>query len=132
LAAWQREALGKMAMDRQAIDPEQKVVVLRNAWLSPKIYIERKEPVFEGDSGWFLGAVEFPADLPIEYDALRTGDLIAAQPDLVELFSLPIGCLMVMDAAGPTALLDAAGLDVWAVTLMTTQSATAGETHEHA
>jgi len=132
LAAWQREALGKMAMDRQAVDPEQKVVVLRNAWLSPKIYIERKEPAFEGDSGWFLGAVDIPADLPIEYDALRAGDLIAAQPDLAELFSLPIGCLMVMDVAGPTALLDATGLDVWALALMTTQSATAGETHEHA
>ena len=132
LAAWQGEALGKMAIDRQVVDPEQKVVVLRNAWQSPKIYLERKEPAFEGDSGWFLGAVDVPPDLPIEYDALRTGDLIAAQPDLAELFSLPVGFLMVMDAAGPTALLDAAGLDVWAVALMTTQSASTGETHEHA
>jgi hypothetical protein len=123
LQTWQREALGKLAIERVVVDPEQKVVVLRNAWQQPRIYIERKEPAFEGDSGWFLGPVEIPVDMPIEYDALRAGDLIAAQPDLAELFSLPAGFLVVLDSAGPTTMLDAAGLDAWAVALMTLPSA---------
>jgi hypothetical protein len=121
LQTWQREALGKLAIDHQPLDPEQKIIVLRHAWQSPKIYLERKEPAFEGDSGWFLGPVEIPPDLPIEYDALRTGDIIAAQPDLAELLTMPVGFLILLDAAGPTAMLDAAGLDVWAVALMTMQ-----------
>ena len=115
--------LGKLAIERQVVDPEQKVVVLRNAWQQPRIFIERKERAFEGDSGWFLGPVEISAEMPIEYDSLRAGDLIAAQPDLAELFSLPVGFLVVLDSAGPTAMLDAAGLDVWAVLLMTLPSA---------
>lgn len=115
---WQREALAKLAIERQIVDPEQKIVVARNSWQQQRIYLERMTPESEQDSGWFLGDVDPVEGEKIEYDAIRIGDLIAARPDLMDMLALPAGFLIVLDAGGPSVMLDGAGLDVWAVALM--------------
>jgi hypothetical protein len=115
---WQREAVAKLAIERQIIDPEQKIIIARNSWQQQRIYLERMTPESEQDSGWFLGEVDRVEGEKIEYDAIRVGDLIAARPDLMDLLALPPGFLIALDAGGPSAMLDGAGLDVWAVALI--------------
>lgn len=114
---WQHEALKTLAIERQPIDPDERVVVARDSWLRPRVYLERQQPAFDGDTGWFVGPVD-PAEKKQEYDALRAGDLIAARPDLLDVLSMPVGFLVVLDNGGPAAILDGAGLDVWSVALM--------------
>jgi hypothetical protein len=114
---WQHEALQKLTIEREPIDPDHRLIVARGCWLQPRIYLERQRPAFDGDTGWFLGPVDQIEKKP-EYDALRAGDLIAARPDLVDILSMPTGFLVVLDNGGPAAILDLEGLDVWAVALM--------------
>jgi hypothetical protein len=118
---WQREALAKLAIERAPgpLDPEQKVIIARNCWQQPRVYLERREPAFDSDSGWFIGSPEEGASAINEYDSIRLGDVVAAREDFSELLSLPVGFLVVFDSGGIAAMLDAAGLDVWAVALMT-------------
>jgi hypothetical protein len=119
---WQHDALARLSIDRLPLDPEQKVVIARNCWQQPRIYLERLEPAFEGDTGWFVGSPEEGELAHDEFAAIRLGDVIAAREDLVDILSLPVGFLVVMDAGGIAAILDAAGLDVWAVALMTDEA----------
>jgi hypothetical protein len=119
MEGWQSDALKTLNIERQPLDPDQKIIFGRDCWLQPKIYLDRREPAFEGDSGWYIGSVAEPVnDQKIEYDAIRCGDAISARPDLAELLQLPNGFLIVLDAGGPVAMLDGAGLDVWSVALM--------------
>jgi hypothetical protein len=119
MEGWQVEALKKLSIELQAIDPDQKIIVGRDCWLQPKIYLERREPAFDGDSGWYLGSAADPvAGVKIQHDSIRAGDLISARPDIVDLLHLPNGFLVVIDAGGPVAMLDGAGLDVWSVAMM--------------
>ena len=116
---WQAEALGKLEIKPQAIEPDLKIIVGRDCWLQAKVYLERREPAFEGDSGWYLGSAgDAVAGEKTVYDSIRAGDLISARKDWVDLLQLPYGFLIVIDAGGPMAMLDGAGLDVWSVALM--------------
>lgn len=124
---WQHSALSNLLIDRQPVDPDHKVIVTRDCWLQPRIYLERRQSAFEQDTGWFLGAVDIAEKAP-EYFAIRAGDIIAARPDLADALSLPPGFLIVLDGGGLAAILDAAGLDVWAVAMM---SATTPPTTEN-
>ncbi len=123
--AWQLGALAKLSLDRQPVDPEQRVVVWRDFWREPRIFLHRSAAAFEGDSGWFAASADLPS-LPAECESLRAGDLVAAQADLAHLLSLPVGFLIVLDSAGIVAIVDGAGLDVWAVALMNVESAASG------
>lgn len=116
---WQHEALAKLSIDRLPLDPEQKVIIAHNCWQQPRIYLEHLDPAFEGDSGWFIGSPEEGELAHEAFDAIRLGDVIAAREDLADILSLPPGFLLVLDSGGVAAILDAAGLDVWAVALMT-------------
>ena len=117
---WQHDALASLTIERVLpLDPEQRVIVARNSWQQPRVYLERLTPAFEGDSGWFIGSPEEGPLAINEYDAIRLGDVLAAREDLVDLLSLPVGFLFVLDSGGIAAMLDAAGLDVWAVAMMT-------------
>ena len=92
------------------IDPDQKIVCYPDGWKQAKVYLERLEPAFDSDTGWFIGPVDPPADnATVEMLSFRAGDIIGSRPDLVDLLSLPAGFLVVMDSGGLTAALDAAG-----------------------
>jgi hypothetical protein len=116
---WQHDALAKLSIERLPLDPEQKVIIAHNCWQQPRIYLQRLDAAFDGDSGWFIGSPEEDELAHEEFDAIRLGDVIAAREDLADILSLRVGFLIVMDAGGVAAILDAAGLDVWAVALMT-------------
>jgi hypothetical protein len=116
---WQHEALAKLSIERLPLDPEEKVIIAHNCWQQPRIYLQRLEAAFEGDSGWFVGSPEEGELAHEALDAIRLGDVIAAREDLVDILALPVGFLILLDAGGVAAILDAAGLDVWAVALMT-------------
>jgi hypothetical protein len=117
--AWQADALQMLKITPQAIDPDHKIIVARDCWLQAKLYLERREPAFEGDSGWYLGSAADPvAGEKTQYDSIRAGDLMSTRPDWGDLLQLPYGFLVVIDSGGPMAMLDGAGLDVWSVALM--------------
>ena len=114
---WQRTAFGKLSIERTPIDSNEKIVARKDAWLAGKIYVDRRTPAFEGDSGWYLGPAE-AVEGDAEYIAFRAGDLLAARPDLADVLSLPAGFLVVTDSGGLSAAVDAMGLDVWAVAMI--------------
>jgi hypothetical protein len=119
MEAWQKSALESLTIERTPVDPDQKIIIARNCWTRSKVYLERMSPLSETDSGWFIGAADDEAEKEkFEYDSYRAGDVIAARPDLADLLSLPVGFLAMLDSGGPVAMLDGAGLDVWAVALI--------------
>ncbi len=118
---WQLKALGTLSIERAVPDPDHRIVFLPDAWQQKKIYLERREPVTDGDSGWYVGSAQDPAPPVAEdiaYVAFRIGDVIAARADLSDLLALPVGSLIVLDAGGPTAIFDQLGLDIWSLALI--------------
>ena len=116
---WQRAALAKLNIEKLPIDPDQKIVCYPDGWKQAKVYLERLEPAFDGDTGWYIGPYEPPADnATVELISVRVGDIVGSRPDLVDLLSLPTGFLVVMDTGGLAAAVDPAGLDAWAIALI--------------
>lgn len=116
---WQREAMAKLSIDRVPLDPDQKIIFFPDGWKQSKVYLERLEPAFDGDSGWYIGPTEPMPDADnAELLSVRVGDIISARADLADVLTLPTGFLVVTDSGGLSAALDPAGLDVWAVALI--------------
>jgi len=115
---WQLHTLANLTVERRERDPDKRVVVEKDCWQAPEVYLEATEPTSEQDSGWFLGmAGEGPADPKRELQFIRVVDLVQARPDLAAILALPIGTLAGFDAGGLAALLDEQGVDLWAVAM---------------
>ncbi len=122
VADWQRAALAALNVERTSPEPDQRVVFHPGVWQQPKVYLDRRDPTGDDDSGWYVGpaadADPAPDAPPVAYEAMRLGNVIAARPDLVDFLSMPVGTLAILDVGGPTAVYDAVGLDVWAIALI--------------
>jgi hypothetical protein len=97
-------ALAGCDLARSAVAPDDKIVLARGVWRSPRVYLERAAGVAAGDSGWYIG---FADDRQVAaYDGARVADVLAARPDWAPVLELPAGCLAVFDGAALAALLD--------------------------
>jgi len=108
----QQEILATLNLPRSDIAPDQLIVLARDVSESDRIYLERLDPAFPQDSGWYIG----PADSPDEPNliALPVAEVLAMRPDLANNLSLPRGFLLGMDEHGIAAILNDQGRDVWA------------------
>ena len=76
------------------------------------IYLERREPVGPGDTGWHLGPL--PADAPQgPCHVFAVAALARTSPVWADLLSLPVGTLLAADAGGLFLAVDALGRTLW-------------------
>lgn len=77
-----------------------------------RVFLHRyPERNFAEDSGWSIG----PADPmeSVEWQAVRTADLLAARPDLSDLLGLPRGFSVIIDTSGISDVIDARKHPAW-------------------
>ena len=110
-AAGNQEKLAKLPVDPDPLDLAAAVVIAQGAQTARRIYVERSAPAFPGDSGWYIGVADGPATTV--YESIRLDDLLKTRPHFAKLFSLPIGSLVIIDAAGVAGVLNAEDQDLW-------------------
>jgi len=79
--------------------PEDRVLIARIGRQPEVVFLARTNAA-DGDSGWFVGAGDGTESS--EYVAVRTTDLLQAQPQLQKVLSLPEGSLVVIDRRNAT------------------------------
>jgi len=120
-----REALAYLPLEKQPPQPSQWMVLNAAAITAASVYFERLPAQFPDDSGWYVG----PADdsEPHELWCISIESLLAARPDLRPVLELPVGVLVVMDASGVAAVLDARAEDLWPAALYKVTGARMGD-----
>ncbi|MFZ5986771.1 MAG: immunity protein Imm33 domain-containing protein [Bacillota bacterium] len=91
--------LKKANVDGEPVSFQDTIVVLKDALNSDSVYMERKEKCKKGDSGWYLGLIEddvIPRTVE-DYKAIYTFQLLQLKPHLLQLLSLPTGCLAIIN-----------------------------------
>jgi hypothetical protein len=104
-----RQILAEARAGREPVDPNSSFVLAQGIYQDSAIYLQRLEPAFPGDSGWFLGPVDPRADM--RFVSVRISELETVRPDLRDALPMPAGSLLVVDGGGLAAMLDAAGVD---------------------
>jgi hypothetical protein len=87
----------------------------------PRVYLQRLGSSKPGDTGWYLAPAEVGAN-PFNVTVPMT-DVLRARPDWLEIFSLPLGTLVVVDGGVVAAILTFEGKDLWAEATMAKLSA---------
>jgi hypothetical protein len=113
LAAAEMEALIAASAERASADPQGKVVIAKDIGGASRIYLERLEVAFPGDSGWYIGRADEGAIKPEAGGALTVSELLAARPDLIDVLTLPRGFLAIMDGGGLLAVLGTRDEELW-------------------
>ena len=108
----QQDALRSLVMAPMPVEPGQIVLLARNVNDQERIYLQRMEPAFPGDSGWYIGPAQ--GDDEPTLAALVASQVLAMRPDFANILPLPRGVLLGMDAQGIAALLISDDTDVWA------------------
>lgn len=111
LAGSELESLLKVSSDRDSADPQGKVIVATDLAAASRIYLERLDVAFPGDSGWYIGRADDAA--PAAGGALTVAEVLAVRPDLAEVLTLPKGFLVVLDGGGVVAVLGPRDEDLW-------------------
>ncbi|HEX4123262.1 MAG TPA: hypothetical protein VHY37_00940, partial [Tepidisphaeraceae bacterium] len=104
-----RQLLAGARAGREPVDPNASFVLAQGIYQDAAIYLQRLDPAFPGDSGWFLGPVDPRSD--IRYVSVKISELESARPDLRDALPMPVGSLLVIDGGGLAAIIDAAGID---------------------
>jgi hypothetical protein len=108
----EQDALKLIELARQETEPGQIVILARDVNEREAIYLERLEPAFPGDSGWYIGPVEEVVDRG-RLIALTVADLLAMRPDFANILALPRGVLLGMNARTIAAIFSGEDTDVW-------------------
>jgi hypothetical protein len=91
--------------------PRSLVVLGTECWQSPRIYLERTEPAFEGQCGWYIGSVDDPT--PEACLTIPVTELLDVRGDWRDLLTLPQGYLVMIEAGGIVAILDPKDQSAW-------------------
>lgn len=100
-------SIENVGVERTAAGGDEKVVLARDVWSRPRVYLERVASSHDGDSGWYVGSAEGRGGDPCI--AVRVYDLLRIRPDLFEIMRLPKGFLVVLDSGSVEAVLDGDG-----------------------
>jgi hypothetical protein len=111
-----KQAAVKTAYDLQ-IEPQfpdwnDKIVLLAGALDLEQIYVERIASD-QGDTGWFIGAVEPTLGATPEYQAIAMSELLRVRPSVLRALALPPGFLAVFSHDELVAIVDPDGRDLW-------------------
>lgn len=95
-------ALNALDLARTAPAEGAKVLIAKAAGPAQSLYLHRDAADSDDDSGWTIA----PADpeAPLEWEAIRVGDLLGARPDLKDLLTLPRGFSVMIDRLGVAAV----------------------------
>jgi hypothetical protein len=105
------EALLAVSSERDLADPQAKVIVAKDIGTGSRIYMQRLDIAFPGDSGWYIGRAD---DAPAEAGgAMTVSDLFTARADLTDILTLPKGFLAVLDGGGLAAVLGPRDEELW-------------------
>jgi hypothetical protein len=111
LATSELEALLAVSVERASADPQGKVVLAKDIASASRIYLERLDVAFGGDSGWYVGRAD---DVTAAADGgITVSDLLTARPDLIDVLTLPKGFLVVIDGGGLVAVLGPRDEELW-------------------
>lgn len=100
------------------------VLVKKGSLAVPRIYMQREDPVAEGDSGWYVAPLPPPgAEPPKEdpkarldpknYERTPSHRLLTVRPGLLQALALPTGYFVVLDGEEIVGVVDPKGKDVW-------------------
>jgi hypothetical protein len=105
------EELDKLDVEKSLPDPSSTVIIAFGVGKAQKIYLERSNGSYPGDSGWYIG----PADMskPDGYQSVKVEQLLQVRPHFAALLALPVGTLAVIDTAGIGAVLNASDAETW-------------------
>jgi hypothetical protein len=83
---------------------------------APSVYLERKAPAGERDSGWYAGVQASPV-APDRRQApwVPAGRLVAQKPAWLAVLALPEGCMAFFDDGRLQTILDAADREIYPV-----------------
>lgn len=74
------------------------LIVHRAAVKAPRVYLQRNEPVNQGDSGWYMGAIGVKAaNAPDEYARVYTYQLLKFCKEALSVMNLPIGTICIIE-----------------------------------
>ena len=94
-----------------------KVIIAMDSVYAYRVYLERKSPAFEDDSGWYVGEVspgqQAGSNEPKDYDQRYIYEFLVLRRELMPLFALPCGYLAIVAGETIQALFDSNGKDVW-------------------
>ncbi len=90
----------------------------------PQLYLQREEPIAEGDSGWDVAALPPPGpDRPLSdpkertdpknYERIPAHALLTKRPGIVQALALPTGYFVVLNREEVIGVTDPRGKQVW-------------------
>jgi len=99
IQAQQNEMLRKANIQGEPISFQDTMVILKEALKSDLLYLERKEICKKGDSGWYLGLLDDKSESRSseDYQAIYIFQLLQLKPELLQLLTLPVGCIAIIN-----------------------------------
>lgn len=84
------------------------MLVLKEAMIADKVYLNRTESEDPNDSGWYLGLIgdENEEHAPEDYAMIQTYELFKVRPLALRVMGMPVGTLATFDGNMMTALVD--------------------------
>lgn len=92
----QTELLERARVQDQAVTTsfQDSLLVKRTAMKAPTVYLQRLEPMVEGDSGWYMGVVgEEGSQDPADYVRIHTYQLLSFCEAALALMPMPLGTI---------------------------------------
>ena len=113
--AGQTALLHGLGIEGVAAKYNQGVVLKRGVLQIPHIYLHRRSPVNEHDSGWYIGPADEGNRPPpdSELESTYVFSLLAPRPSLLQAMALPYEYLAVFDGDKIEVVLDPGGKTVW-------------------
>jgi hypothetical protein len=117
VVAGQTAVLNAMGIVGLAAEHNQGVVLKRAVLDLRRIYMHRRQPASDRDSGWYIGPADDigePPD-PSQLDAIYVYRLLNVRPALLRVMALPAEYLVVFDGDEIEAVVDPSNRRVWPV-----------------
>lgn len=90
----QTETLNKAQVQAVTTSFQDSMLMKKTARTAGTVYLQRLEPMVEGDSGWYMGVVgEEGSDDPNDYERIHTYQLLSFCEAALALMPLPLGTI---------------------------------------
>lgn len=108
-----RKLIEEIGVEPVPILADDKIVIAGSSPGHRRIYLERTDPCSPDDCGWYVGIVDNDNKESLDCEAVRLGDFLDLRGDLVEILTLPVGYLVVLDGDSIEAVVDPHDKVVW-------------------
>jgi hypothetical protein len=117
VVAEQAAILNALGIEGVAARYDLGVVVKRNVLDLGRVYMHRRNPVSDRDSGWYVGPADDVSGPPdaSQLDAVPVYRLLDIRPALLRVMAVPAEYIVVFDGDEIEAVVDPSGRRVWPV-----------------